>query len=208
MTQPLFVAVDGPKGVGKTTLLEAVAQALRVEGHTVVRLSERNHDPHRAATMALVNALARTPCAELEWQVCERLADSRAWISQHVLPKQPPGSLILMDRWYASDAAFRHNVPFADVLRLNLARGVSVPDLQIGVTTAPHVSWARAAARRQGLRSTVVHSFEAHAACTAAFERAMTEHGGWLCRNEGTLASATAEVVTAIQRLLGEKRRG
>lgn len=206
MNQTLFVAVDGPKGVGKTTLLEAVAQALRAEGHTVVRLSERNHDPHRAATMALVNALARTPCAELEWQVCERLADSRAWISQQVLPKQPPGSLILMDRWYASDAAFRHKVPFADILRLNLARGVRVPDLQIGLTTAPQLSWARAAARRQGLRSTVVQGFDAHAACTAAFERAMAEHEGWLCRNEGTLAAATAEVAMAIARLCGVRR--
>ncbi len=83
--------------------------------------------------MALVNAFARAPCVELELRICEQLADSRAWISRHVLPNQLPGSIILMDRWYASDAAFRRTVSFADIQRLNLERGVQVPDLQVAV---------------------------------------------------------------------------
>lgn len=202
MNRSLFVSLDGPKGTGKTTLLEAITQALRVDGYKVIRLCEKKSDPFRGGTMALVNRLVRHPSQELELQVCARLADSRAWISQHVLPKQPPGSIILIDRWYPSDAAFRRTVPFAEILRLNMERDVRVPDLHVGVVTDPEVSWARAAARTRGLGSTVIHKLQEQVACTQAFERAVEENGWVLCRNEGTIEAATRQVVAEIRSVL------
>lgn len=202
MSRPLFVSLDGPKGTGKTTLLEAVTQVLRADGQKVIRLSEQKSDPYRAETMALVNTLVRHPSRELELRVCERFADSRAWISRHVLARQPAGSIILIDRWYPSDAAFRRIVGFADILQLNIDRNVQVPDLHVGVVTAPDISWARAAERRRGLSSTVMHKLEEHVACTQAFERAMTDHGWVLCRNETTIEDATAQVVSEIYSVL------
>lgn len=202
MSRPLFVSLDGPKGTGKTTLLEAVTQVLRADGQKVIRLSEQKSDPYRAETMALVNTLVRHPSRELELRVCERFADSRAWISRHVLARQPAGSIILIDRWYPSDAAFRRIVGFADILQLNIDRNVQVPDLHVGVVTAPEISWARAAERRRGLSSTVMHKLEEHVACTQAFERAMTDHGWVLCRNETTIEDATAQVVSEIYSVL------
>ncbi|MBK3510836.1 MULTISPECIES: dTMP kinase [Pseudomonas] len=202
MSRPLFVSLDGPKGTGKTTLLEAVTQVLRADRQKVIRLSEQKSDPYRAETMALVNTLVRHPSRELELRVCERFADSRAWISRHVLARQPAGSIILIDRWYPSDAAFRRIVGFADILQLNIDRNVQVPDLHVGVVTAPDISWARAAERRRGLSSTVMHKLEEHVACTQAFERAMTDHGWVLCRNETTIEDATAQVVSEIYSVL------
>ncbi|MBA6145746.1 MULTISPECIES: dTMP kinase [Pseudomonas] len=202
MNRPLFVSLDGPKGTGKTTLLEAVTQALRLGGHKVVRLCERNNDPYRGDTMALVNRLARNPCQALEHEVCQRFADSRAWISRNVLPRQPAGSIILIDRWYPSDAAFRRSVPFAQILQLNLERGVQVPDLHVGVVTAAETSWARAAARTRGLRSTVIHTLDEQVACTEAFERAVAEQGWVLCRNEGTVEQASCQIVAEIHAVL------
>ncbi|MFJ4067271.1 dTMP kinase [Pseudomonas sp. NPDC089996] len=202
MNRPLFVALDGPKGTGKTTLLEAVTKALRADNRKVIRLCEKKSDPFRGETMALVNQLARKPCRELELKVCARLADSRAWISRNVLPRQPADSIILIDRWYPSDAAFRRTVPFAEILRMNHERDVQVPDLHVGVITTPDTSWARAAARSRGLGSTVMHKLDEQEACTEAFERAVAEQGWVLCRNEGTVADATRQVVTEIQRVL------
>ncbi len=202
MNHPLFVSLDGPKGTGKTTLLEAITHALRADGKKVIRLSERNNDPYRADTMALVNQLARNPDRDLELRVCERLAQSRAWISQHVLPQQAAGSIVLIDRWYPSDAAFRRLVPFAQILQLNLEHGVRVPDLLVGVVTAPEISWARAAARTRGLGSTVMFNLEQQVAATEAFELAVAEHGWVLCRNEGTVEEAVVQVVAEISRLL------
>ncbi|HEN8798114.1 thymidylate kinase [Pseudomonas sp. CM25] len=206
MNRPLFVSMDGPKGTGKTTLLEAVTQALRAEGKKVIRLCEKNNDPFRRETMALVNQLARNPSCELELQVCERFAESRAWISRSVLPRQPLGSIILIDRWYPSDAAFRRSVPFADILQLNLRRDVQVPDLHVGVVTDPQTSWARAAARTRGLGSTVIHRLEEQAACTEAFERAAAEHGWLLCRNEGSIEAATRQLTTEINNVLQQRQ--
>ena len=201
MNRPLFVSLDGPKGAGKTTLLEAVTKVLRADNKKVIRLCESKSDPYRGETMALVNKLVRNPTRDLELEVCERFADSRTWISEHVLAKQPPGSIILIDRWYPSDAAFRRIVPFAEILQLNIDRNVRVPDLHVGVVTAPDISWARAAARSRGLGSTVILKLEEHVACTRAFERAIADHGWVLCRNEGTIEDATMQVVSEIYRV-------
>lgn len=202
MSRPLFVTLDGPKGTGKTTLLEAVTKVLRADNKKVIRLCEKKSDPFRAETMALVNKLARNPCLDLEREVCARFADSRAWISQQVLTKQPADSIILMDRWYPSDAAFRRLVPFAEILQLNRERNVQTPDLHIGVVTAPEISWARAAARTRGLNSTVMHRLEEHVASTRAFERESATHGWILCRNEGTIENATDRVISEIYGVL------
>ena len=202
MNRSLFVSLDGPKGTGKTTLLEAVTKALRAGNKKVIRLCEKKSDPYRGETMALVNTLARNPGRDLEWAVCERFADSRAWISRHVLPEQPADSIILIDRWYPSDAAFRRLVPFADILQLNLDRHVQVPDLHVGVVTDPEISWARAATRNRGLGSTVIHNLQEQVACTQAFERAVADQGWVLCRNEGTIEEATAQVVSEIHEVL------
>ena len=202
MTRALFISMDGPKGTGKTTLLEAVTTALRADNIKVVRLCERKSDPCRAQTMALVNTFARDPSRDLELEVCERFADSRSWITQNVLAAQPPDSIILMDRWYPSDAGFRRLIPFADILELNIDRQVQVPDLHVGVVTAAQISWARAAARRRGLSSTVMFKLEEQVVCTEAFERAAVGQGWVICRNEGTIEEAMRRVVLQIYKVL------
>jgi thymidylate kinase len=202
MNRALFVSLDGPKGAGKTTLLEAVTKALRADNKKVIRLCEKKSDPFRGETMALVNKFVREPTRDLELEVCERFADSRAWISRHVLAKQPADSIILIDRWYPSDAAFRRILPFAEILQLNIDRNVQVPDLHVGVVTAPEISWARAAARGRGLSSTVMYKLEEQVACTRAFEQAIADNGWVLCRNEGTIEDATMQVVSHIHSAL------
>ncbi|MGM7765140.1 MULTISPECIES: dTMP kinase [Enterobacterales] len=203
MRRQFFVSLDGPKGAGKTTLLEAITKVLRADNKKVIRLCEKKSDPYRGETMALVNKLARNPTLDLEREVCERLADSRAWISRHVLTKQPVDCIILMDRWYPSDAAFRRMIPFAEILQLNIERNVRTPDLHVGVVTAPDISWARAASRSRGLGSTVISKLEEHVACTTAFEREIANHEWILCRNEGTIEDATMQVISEIYKVPG-----
>ena len=203
MSRQFFVSLDGPKGAGKTTLLEAITKVLRADNKKVIRLCEKKSDPYRGETMALVNKLVRHPSRDLELEVCERLADSRNWITRHVLAKQPVDCIILMDRWYPSDAAFRRMIPFAEILQLNIERNVRPPDLHVGVVTAPDISWARAASRSRGLGSTVISKLEEHVVCTAAFEREIANHDWILCRNEGTIEDATMQVISEIYKVPG-----
>jgi thymidylate kinase len=120
-----------------------------------------------------------------------------------VLPKQPSGSIILIDRWYPSDAAFRRTIPFAEILQLNLERNVRVPDLHVGVVTAPDISWARATARSRGLGGTVILKHAEHVACTEMFEQAVADHGWVLCRNESTIEDAARQVIAEIYKVGG-----
>jgi len=61
MNRPLFVSLDGPKGTGKTTLLEAITQVLRAGNNKVIRLSERNNDPNRGKTHGLGQPTRQKP---------------------------------------------------------------------------------------------------------------------------------------------------
>jgi hypothetical protein len=48
----------------------------------------------------------------------------------------------------------------------------------------------------------VIHRLEEHVACTRAFEQEMTNHGWFLCRNEGTVQEATMQVIAEIYKTL------
>lgn len=197
-----LIAFDGPKATGKTTVLEAVAVALQSIGrHKVVQLCEKEIDPYRTHTLSLIKRLTTDPSEDLEREVCERLANGRAWISEHVLECEPADSIVLIDRWYPSDAAFRRIIPFSEILQLNIDRKVRIPDLHVGVTTDPDISWRRAKARARGLSSVVISTQDEHAACTAAFDAVVTSNGWLMCRNEKALNDAVELVMTAINAL-------
>lgn len=200
MNLPLFVSFDGPKATGKTTVLEATARSLHEAGHKVVCLCEKDLDPYRPETLELIRGFISNPSLGLEREVCLQLAKGRAWISENVLRSQDPACIVLIDRWYPSDAAFRRIMPFQDILQLNLSMGVSIPDLHIGVITAPDISWQRALVRARGLSSLVIKSQTEHADCSAAFEAAIAEHQWLTCRNESSVQEAVAEVQHAVQR--------
>jgi len=198
----LFVSFDGPKATGKTTVLEAVSVALKAAGrHQVVNLCEKDLDPYRKETLSYIKELTSNPNRDLERLVCERLADGRAWICENVLTQQPQDCVLLIDRWYPSDAAFRRMIPFAEILQINLDRNVRVPDLLVGVVTLPGISWQRAQHRERGLNSVVIRNLEEHIACTTTFDQAI-DHQGWLsCRNEGRVDDAAGYVLTSINAL-------
>lgn len=194
-----FVSFDGPKATGKTTVLESVAAALRSDArYPVVQLCEKELDPYRANTLALIQELTAKPTEALEHRVCEHLAAGRAWITDNVLKQLDASSIVLIDRWYPSDAAFRRIIPFDQILAMNLDSHVWVPDLHVAVVTTPEISWARAAARSRGLSSVVIQSFDEHVACTDAFNRAVTTNQWFSCRNETSIDDAAMLVMSAI----------
>jgi thymidylate kinase len=204
LSRPYFASFDGPKATGKTTILESLAMALRADRRSpVVQLCEKDLDPYRCDTLALIQESVSCPSEQLEKLVCERLAAGRAWITENVLTGVDPSSVVLIDRWYPSDAAFRRIIPFNQILAMNLQRGVWAPDLHVGVITAPKISWDRARARARGLSSSVIRNFAEHVACTAAFNSAIADNQWFACPNESSVKNATALILKAIYGHIG-----
>ena len=137
----LFVSVDGPGGVGKSTLVAELAAALRREAIPIHVTTEPTRTPlgnllrHGTDTyhgLALACLVAGDRHHHLDSEICPALARGHTVISDRYLPS----SLVLqrMDglEW--------------DLIR-QLNTGLPTPDLAVIVNAQPHVIAARIAAR-------------------------------------------------------------
>ncbi len=133
-----FLVVEGPDGVGKTTLASRLAVRLRAGGHDVLEVREPGGTPvaEAARNAALDPHLNATPLAELFLMLA-----ARADLVEHVLrPALEAGTVVVGDRYELSTWAYQvegRQLPGAAVLEANrLATGGLVPDLTL-VLDAP-----------------------------------------------------------------------
>ncbi|MFD2442600.1 hypothetical protein ACFSO7_01120 [Bacillus sp. CGMCC 1.16607] len=195
MKKPFFISFDGPKGVGKSTLLEGVYQHLSKE-YTVTKLIEKELDPFRDQVKDIL--LGKNELnLQLELEVIDLLAKGRAWITQEYIQKANT-DFILIDRWYPSDAAFRKLHSFDTCLEINLNYGVAVPNLIIATTCNPEVSMHRATSREDGLRSIVIHDMKDHIESTTRFEIALNKHNWYLTPTDKSKEEVVENVITGI----------
>ena len=194
-TPPRFFSFDGPKGVGKSTLIEAVTRLIAATNE-VTSLEEKSLDPYREETRALLRQFRETPSYELELSICRALAKGRAWISQHVLPTA--AGVVLIDRWVPSDAVFRTLVPFDQCAEINRAAGVCEPTVVFAVVCDAAESWRRAHGRDRGLDSRVVSTWEQHEMSIAQFHRTSETQGWHRVVNDRPVAEVAATVAQLI----------
>lgn len=192
----VLVSFDGSKGVGKTTLIQQVAERLRDQGRAVATLVEKDLIPAQEAERLsdLYAAMKQVPTAETDQKIADALKLRRQIISHDILPKFN-NSIVLLDRWYPSDAVFRRFLSWSETVAANIAAGVRIPDLTFAVSCAPEVSWERATSRARTLDSKVIHSYEDHVQATLSFEQA-AQHFGWhIVRSDNKTPDELSEVV-------------
>lgn len=92
----LFIAIDGPSGVGKTTLTRALCDRLRALGHDVHRTAEPSTGP--------IGALARmlTDTASGAVLACLYAADRCHHLDEEINPRLAAGQMVVSDRYLAS----------------------------------------------------------------------------------------------------------
>lgn len=189
--RPLFVSVDGPKGTGKSTLLAAIGTHT---GATV--LVEKDIDPHRREVTELLRQ--KNPGPNADRRIASALATGRAEICRRVL-EHCNTELVIIDRWYPSDAVFRRFVAFEECLEINIRKGVWIPNLVLAISCPPEFSWCRATSRSRGLDSTSIPDFEAHLLSTHRFEEAAVLFGWHLIdarlEREAVLDNAMAAII-------------
>src|SRR5699024_9378042 len=129
-----FFVFDGSNGAGKSTVLQAVAEQLRVQGYTVITTREPGGTPiGEAIRTILLNPDSSAMCAQTELLL---FAAARA---QHVREKIAPalqaGHIVLSDRFDAATMSFQHyarGLPRSLVENVNtVALDGFMPDLTV-----------------------------------------------------------------------------
>jgi len=111
----MFIVLEGPDGVGKTTQCRLLAERLERElPANVVSLRE----PTGGEWGQLIRQAARdhkrpTPAVETEWFIADRRQD----VELNIKPALARGWYVVLDRYYFSTAAYQG------------ARDVSIPDI-------------------------------------------------------------------------------
>jgi dTMP kinase len=133
-----FIVVEGPDGVGKTTLASRLASRLRADDREVLEVREPGGTPvaEAARNAALDPELNATPLSELFLMLAAR-ADL---VQQVIRPALAAGTIVVGDRYELSTWAYQvrgRRLPEDAVLEANrLATGGLVPDLTL-VLDAP-----------------------------------------------------------------------
>ena len=128
-----FIVVEGPDGVGKTTLASRIAQRIRSDGGDVLEVREPGGTPvaEAARHAALDPGLDATPLAELFLMLAAR-ADL---VERVIRPALASGKIVLCDRYELSTWAYQvegRQLPEEAVLAASrLATGALAPDLTI-----------------------------------------------------------------------------
>ncbi|MGC5055038.1 dTMP kinase [Micromonospora sp. DT48] len=136
-----FVVLDGPSGVGKTTVTELLAELLRADGWDVHRTKE--------PTRSRLGEAARYGTDEYRGLTlaCLVTADRYHHLETEVRPALADGKVVLCDRHLPTSLVLQQidGVDVDFIWALN--RYVDKPDLTIILTGDPVRSRARAAAR-------------------------------------------------------------
>ena len=143
----LFCVFEGIDGAGKSTLIQCLAQKLRLkEGpEKVLILQEPTLLPSGQKIRKLLSAKA-----ELEAEKWLKLfvADRRHNLRKNIRPNQKKGNLILQDRYFYSTAAYQGRMqkkgfsPQA-ILDYHLKRKFPEPDLLFYIALEPQTAFKR-----------------------------------------------------------------
>lgn len=145
-----FITFEGPEGGGKSTQVQALAEALRAEGRTVLVTREPGGTPLAEKIRGLVrDERADPPVARSE--VLLFLAARAQVVAEVIRPALARGEWVLCDRFADSTFAYQgYGRGIAvDLLRHfnDFATEGLVPDLTVLLDVPPEVSRARLAAR-------------------------------------------------------------
>ncbi|WP_454852275.1 dTMP kinase [Promicromonospora soli] len=124
----LFVAVDGPSGVGKSTLTRALTIRLADDGHTVHRTAEPSDGPIGSLARAMTNTADGVTLA------CLYTADRHHHLAHEIDPRLAAGAIVITDRYIASGLVMQRLDSVDPVYLRALNEPVRAPDLLLALT--------------------------------------------------------------------------
>jgi dTMP kinase len=137
----LFVTIDGPSGVGKTTTISHLAQLLKADNTTVHLTSEPSRGPIGRLAYDLTDTVTGPALA------CLYAADRYHHLQTEVRPHLEAGHLVLCDRYVPSALVMQRLDGLEVDFLWNLNSLADRPDLSIILAADPTVIAARLAAK-------------------------------------------------------------
>lgn len=128
----IFIAIDGPNGVGKTTLIRLIERKLS-ETHSVIITKEPSDTPFGNKIRENEESVRGVEYARL-------IANDRQnHICNEILPVLKTKKIIISDRYIASSLAlqFLDGVSLEDIWTLN--KDFLKPDLYVVLSAEPHI---------------------------------------------------------------------
>jgi dTMP kinase len=140
-TRGFFVTLDGPGGVGKSTMRDALAAQLREDGHVVHATREPSDTP--------LGELARhgTDTYQGMAMACLIAADRYHHLKEEIRPALKRGDIVVCDRYIGSSLVLQVMDGVNRDLVWELNRHARLPDLSAFLTAHPDVIANRLAQR-------------------------------------------------------------
>lgn len=188
---PILVTFDGPKGVGKSTLLQLVAEMLRSDGYLIEVLIEKDlMSEYLGDTIKLAyTELKTSPCKTSDLKIALLHKQGRLAISNEKM-RTSCADILLIDRWYPSDSVFRNYIDTDKIIDDNIESGVFLADICFAVTCDPIISWQRAHKRERQLDSKVIKNYDEHVISTKRFEQSAEKYKWQIIRSDTTSAES------------------
>lgn len=195
----LLVVVEGVDGVGKSTLLQRLAEFCESAGYEWVR----SREPTDGSWGRKIRSTSETGRLSLEEELELFVRDRQEHVEQLIRPALERGSVVLLDRYYFSTAAYqgaRGANPEA-ILEAN-ERFAPRPDLVLLLDCDPVVTLERI--RSRGSAPDAFEHLEALQAVRRIF-LSIRRPGIWVVDASGTSASVAERCLAQLERALEAK---
>lgn len=140
-TKGFFVAIDGPNGVGKSTLMAAIKNKMEAAGYTVYTTKE----PTDTELGGFIRKFAENHSGKS--LACLVAADRYEHISNEITPKLKKGALVITDRYVLSSLILQEMDGVSNTFILDLNADIVKPDLQLAIFANEEVLQKRLADR-------------------------------------------------------------
>lgn len=142
----LFITFEGPEGAGKTTVIEKIAERLKLENYALLQTREPGGIKIAEEIREVILNPANTEMDEHTEALLYAAARSQHYFEK-VKPALEKGKIVLCDRFIDSSLAYQgyaRGLGMAEVLAINeFAIGKQMPDVTILFDLAPEVGLAR-----------------------------------------------------------------
>jgi dTMP kinase len=126
-TKGFFVAIDGPNGVGKTTLLEEIEKIIKSKNVQLHKTKE--------PTNSILGKFIREISEEINGDTlaCLVSADRYEHLKNEIIPELKKGKIVITDRYILSSLILQVMDGVKESFILNLNSKIIKPDLQLAI---------------------------------------------------------------------------